>query len=477
MLELLCILSATAIGAMLAYRFAGLRGFAPRWASALLIFGTGTAIGIGIASIIFFVCRILAPGFSVLPILVEIALAWWLGLEIYRTRDRAQVAAQTRTFAWSGALALALVLVLGIGTLGMSSFWEANPQGNWDAWAIWNLRARFLASGGNLASRAWSPVLTGTHPEYPLLVSGFIARCWSYSGSMSALAPMATSYAFFLALVAMGTGGLAALEGGSLGLLFGLAVGSCPVVLYEVPTQYSDIPLACYFAGALILMLLERPIAAGLLASLAAWTKDEGQLFVAAFLVLMAITRRRQFPRALAGMIPVGILLLVFKLFVARSNSSLLAQSTMGAGLWPRLTDLSRYLTVVRIATRQLWDMRSGWYHPILPPLILAFALKFKTNWRRDVLPAGTLTVVMLAGYFWVYIITPNNLYWQVQGSIARLTAQLWPLGLIAIFAGLRAPEQTGQEVVIEVPQTKAGRSGKRNQPGGKAASQPRGRK
>ena len=58
----------------------------------------------------------------------------------------------------------------------MSGAWENNPQGNWDAWSIWNLRARFLAAGGIVAHRAWSPLLSSTHPEYPLLTSAFVAR-------------------------------------------------------------------------------------------------------------------------------------------------------------------------------------------------------------------------------------------------------------------------------------------------------------
>ena len=170
-----------------------------------------------------------------------------------------------------------------------------------------------------------------------------------------------------------------------------------------------------------------------------------------------AMARRRQFLWALAGAIPVGALVLVFKLFVVHGTSWLLAPSPAGTGLGPKLTDLSRYLTVGSIALRQFWNMKFGWYHPILPPIILAFTLKFKANWRRDVLSAGTLTVAVMAGYFWVYIITPNDLNWQLQNSIARLTVQLWPAVLITIFAGLRAPEPIEVETA-DVPSANTGR-------------------
>jgi hypothetical protein len=471
-LELLWLSVAAAIGCMLVYRFGGLGNLSPRWAAAVLIWGTGVAAGIGLTSILFFLCELLVPGFPLLPKIAEIVLAVSLGALIYRDRgepDRSKTAAgkaRAMAFRWNRVLAAALLLILVIGGIAISRFWEANPQGNWDAWAIWNLRARFLAAGGQLAERAWSPSLTNTHPEYPLLLSSFVARCWSYSGSTSALAPAATAYAFFLALAAIGAGGIAAMWGESLGLLFGLVLASSPFVLQEIPAQYSDLPLACYFAGALVLLLVSRPMAAGLFASLAAWTKDEGLLFFAVFLAVILFARRPQFWRTIAAAAPVGALAIFFKMFLARGTSSLLGQSIHSAGWLPRLVDSGRYQTVVLATVEELWNMRLGWYHPVLPLIVIALALRFKPNWRRDMLAAGAVTVAMLAGYFAIYILTPNDLNWQLQTSVDRLTVQLWPLALITMFAGLRAAEKTTLEPVEEVAAVQGKASRKRKSGG-----------
>jgi hypothetical protein len=461
-MTLFWIVFAAGIGSMLVYRFGGLRSSSPDWAAWLLIAGIGTAAGIGLTSIIYFVARILVPGFRLLPMLVEIALGLWLAVEIYRHRNEPVKTQATQPFPWNPVLALALLAVLAVGTVGMSSAWEANPQGNWDAWAIWNLRARFLSSGGHLAERAWSPLLTATHPEYPLLLSGFVARCWNYSGTEGNTAPIATAYALFLALVAAGTGGIAALEGGSLGLLFGLAVASSPFLLHEVPSQYADIPLACYFAAAVVLMLLNRPLGAGLMAGLAAWTKDEGLLFLAVFLIAMAILQRRQFVRALAGAIPAGILTLAFKTILAQGTTSLVTKSVQGPGILPKLTDFGRYATVLGALLDEFLNIRAGWYHPILPVIVLAVVLKFKPHWRRDLLPAGTIAGAMLAGYFLVYIVTPENLDWHLATSLNRLSVQVWPLVLIAAFAVLRAPEHAALPVDTPEPPAKDRRTRKR---------------
>ena len=48
---LFAVLLAVVLGCALVARFASLTSLRPRWAAALVIFGTGTAVGIGLTSI------------------------------------------------------------------------------------------------------------------------------------------------------------------------------------------------------------------------------------------------------------------------------------------------------------------------------------------------------------------------------------------------------------------------------------------
>jgi hypothetical protein len=438
MLAALSILPALAIGCMLVYGFAGLRAAGPRWAAALLIFGAGAALGIGIASCLFFLCRVFVPAAPLLPMLLELALLAWLSFEVFRRRQSISRPA-AGSFSWHWGLAVALLIVLTIATVSMSGAWTANPQGNWDAWAIWNLRARFLASPGTLAHRAWSPDLTSSHPGYPLLLSGFVARCWSYGHSIDEAVPIATAYLFFLALLAIGIGGVTVLRGASLGLLFGLLLAGTPALLHEVPAQYADVPLACYFLGALVLAMSGRPLWAGLFAGMAAWTKDEGLLFLVVFLALMAAFRRKEIGRVLAGAAPVGLIVALFKLVLARGTHSLVAESS--AGVLPRLMDPTRYLTVISGFVRGMAGWGSAGYHPILPLVVLAPALGLTKEWRREIRLPGLITLAMLSGYFAVYVITRNDLNWQLDTSLGRLFVQIWPLTALAVFSVVRSPE------------------------------------
>ena len=115
--------------------------------------------------------------------------------------------------------------------------------------------------------------------------------------------------------------------------------------------------------------------------------------------------------------------------------------SSSAPGLLHRLADAGRYWQVTGAFAGAFLGMMVDWYHPVLPVLILAVALRFDRRYQRDALFTGGICVLMLLGYFGIYIITSNDLTWQLQTSLNRLFVQIWPSLLLAAFAGLRAPE------------------------------------
>lgn len=440
MTGLIWVLEAVLLGCLLVYRWAGLGRLQPAWAAWLLVFGAGAAGGVGLTSCVFFIFEVLLGSHAV-ALVLEIALLVWSGYEAFRHRWQIdKPAAAVRAPVALPWIAGALLVTLVIATAAMAIAWDQNPQGNWDAWAIWNLRAKFLASPGGLAQRAWSPLLGRiTHAEYPLLVSGFVGRAWAGSNSLSRAIPEATSYVFFLGLLAMVTGGITALRGPTLGLLAGLALATAPALLREVPAQYADVPLAAYITGALVFALLDRPVSAGAFAALAAWTKDEGLLFLILFLAGTSIFRWRDLRAAILGAAPVGVLAAVFKVLLSRGNGSLLTTSLPGAE--HRIVDASRYGTTLAAFGREFMALASGWYHPILPLAMLAIVLHFERERRRDVAFCGTVLGALLLGYFGIYILTVNDINWQIQTSLSRLLVQVWPAVVLVGFISLRAPE------------------------------------
>jgi hypothetical protein len=445
------------LGCLLSWRWIDLRGLEPAWARWLLLAGAGAAGGMGAASCLFFLVEALRGSLAAAMVL-ELALVAWSAYEVFRRRTQWAVSGGSGKTRMPMLLTIAALLGVGVATATIAAAWENNPQGNWDAWAIWNLRARFLASGPGFAARAWSPQLGPiTHPDYPLLVSGLVGRSWAFGGSISTAAPEAASYAFFLALLAMVAGGVAALRGPALGLLAALALVASPAVVHEVPAQYADVPLACYLAGAMVFVLVEQPAIAGILAGFALWTKDEGALFLIVFMAALMMFRRRSFWKAAAGALPAVALLLLFKEGLARGNApSLLAASLPGA--WQRLAAWSRYGTIAAAFGHEFANLGVGWYHPILPLGTAAVALRFDAARRRDAVMVGVVALALLAGYFGIYAITANDLTWQLQTSLARILVQVWPLVLLAGFVTLREPQLAGWAAPAPKKQRKAAR-------------------
>lgn len=451
MTALIWVFEAVLLGCLLVYRWTDLRFLQPVWAAWLLIFGAGAAGGIGLTSCLFFVCGALL-GIPMATLVLELAAILWLGYEAFRRhKPQAQTTAGTRPPVALPWIAGALLLALGLATAAMAIAWDLTPHGNWDAWAIWNLRAKFLASPAGLAQRAWSPVLAATsHPAYPLLVSSFVGRCWAFSHSLTQAAPVATSYLFFIALTALVAGGLTVFRGPTLGLLGALILASTPSLLHEVATQYADVPLACYFAGALVFALLERQVLAGIFAGFAAWTKDEGLLVLIVVLVAISVLRRRAILPAVAGALPVTILVASFKMLAGGSAPQL---STNPAAASHQLLDVARIGTVAGAFGREFVAMGAGWYHPVMPLVILALILGFHREYRREAAFCGAIAAALLLSLFGVYMVTANDLTWILQTSLSRILLQVWPALLLAGLIGLRVPETAA--IVTRAPQHK----------------------
>jgi hypothetical protein len=63
-----------------------------------------------------------------------------------------------------------------------------------------------------------------------------------------------------------------------------------------------------------------------------------------------------------------------------------------------------------------------------------------------------TLLGGMLAGYFLVYLTTPNDLPTHLGTSLDRLLVQLWPLALLAFFLAVAMPgEKTSAAAAVRV--------------------------
>lgn len=438
----------------------------------LLLISLGAGVGLGIASCLYFLTLVFAgPNVAVLASIEGAALIAAAALAV-RAKPRAEALtfASGPTVTWYlTALFLAAVAVAATLFLTHSA---AKPNGEWDAWSIWNLHARMLYRSGDLWKHAFSTQIAWSHPDYPLLVPGAIAMSWTLTHSDSTLAPSAVALLFTFGAAGTLIAALGMLRGKAQAWLGGaLLLGT--VAFVEIGAmQYSDVPLSFFILATLVLLCLQDrypqdarfTILAGLTAGLAAWTKNEGLLFVLAIVAARAIAilrfgskpaLPRQFGALAAGLaFPLAVVAL-FKLRYAPPDD-LIAKGPRE--MLAHLTDFSRWMTVAIGFGKAALGLGT-FLLPIGLLLILYwYLLRFHIadSDRLPLATAGIAIAVMLLGDFAVYVLFPNDVNWQVSTSVDRILLQLWPAGVLAFFFAANAPQLAAQPKTAQKPKAAA---------------------
>ena len=426
----------------------------------------GTGLGLGVASCAYFAALLLggSPGDSY-PRIEGTGFALvsaGLGI-VLRRRCRGDIGPPVRAADGFRLIWIAVLIALGCFLLGYPTYYHMIPHGINDSIMFWNLRARFLFRGADHWRDGFGEMYIA--PDYPLLLPATVARCWTYEGQESTLAPALVALTFGLACVAVLVSALVLLRGSTQGGLAGLVLLGSSYYFETTAMQVCDVPIAFfYLAGAVALCLADRcgghralAALAGCAAGFAAWTKNDGQLF---FVVLLAVRagqaivgRRvrpfvREFGWLLVGAAPGLLALALFKYGVAPTSDFVTGQGE-GATL-SRVQDPDRYLLILQTFVRDLLDIGPG-----LIPLLALYACLVRNapeERRQNVKQFAVLAVLMLVGYAAVYLITPHNLHWRLETSFDRLRMQLWPLALFAFFLWVATPAEAAARVDAPPP-------------------------
>jgi hypothetical protein len=304
------------------------------------------------------------------------------------------------------------------------------PDGGWDAWMIWNLRARFLARAADLRS-AFSPDMAFlAHQDYPWLVPGVVAQAFAAFGE-SRVVPAMVAAVFGALAVAVVAFALARNCGARWGLFGGLAVTTLPCFAVFASNQQSDVPLAVYLVIAAALVASARSrrelALAGFAAGLGMWTKNEGSLYAACLLAAL-LWRTRDLGGAaafVAGAAPCAALLAWFKLGLAPPND-LAAFSTAGTLLHNAL-DLRRWGELALIALRRIVYFQDFALWVLAETLLLLLFVR-----RQPPSVVGTALFLACAAFAPIYALQPHRLDWIFRTSADRILIQLWPAAVVA---------------------------------------------
>ncbi len=472
-------------------------------------------LGAGIVAALDFLCLVIMGRASHAIVFVDLAAL--VGAFVVHRLGRKPSAAQSpRISGWTSRGLFLLFVAIALGVVGTMLL--RAPEGAWDAIAIWNMHAKFLSA---TTPGAWKgmfdPLMAHSHPDYPPLIPAFVARGWIYAGQSIPLVPMTLAFTFTLALLALISAAVASARSTMLGALACAVLAASPIFLGTALSQYADMPLAFYFL--LAVALLHRAdqesaphaglqVLAGLSASMAALTKNEGSLFIVALcagrllrMVLVGHARRelKSLAWLLAGMAPILCCLLLYKSFTPANY----LVSGQGKDFWSKLLSRPRAQLIVDQLAIELERPHSfsvgyvqkirtrHWHLLAASSFVLLFgidrrrlvrrfsrwALLFVAlglvadilgtrlatgafDWHWSVAIAATLATVTLgfdlgrlkhpsflaatttlvlmnAGYFVVYMVTPLDLRWQLMFSIERLVFHSMPLAIFVAFLAM----------------------------------------
>jgi hypothetical protein len=470
------------------------------WAVRILQAGLAVAVGFGASSLLFFLLTI--AGLAKVPELAvcEVALiaggvAWLVRTGMWRRGSgpasgpfsgpfmdaRRETARRWSAIEWLLLAGFGACVLLAAGVVARTV--EALPHGHWDGWAIWNLRARYLAGDGTWRYSV-SPLLAETHPDYPVGTSSLIARTWVYGArDFIPSVPAVIGILYGLATLLVLTGAFALNNGLLVSLLGGCVLLSASSWVAEIGAQYADVPLALYFAAAMVLLagaLGRAPeqdngqrqpgrsaLLAGVLAGFAATVKNEGIAFSLVLLLALAVTRagRRNLLSYSLGLAPLLALIAVFKFTIAP-----VADPTFHQGLGTmvgKLADPARLGAVLSGLASRVWTMGEWYAHPLLLAAAILFALRVRERARDQYLSLWLASGLMLATYAGVILLTPADLKWQIDTSMDRLLVQLLPamlasLLLVARPLGATGGGPSGSERERQPPPSVVSRSAKR---------------
>ena len=348
--------------------------------------------------------------------------------------------------------ATVLLFALGMAITDFLMWAYQDPHGLDDAWAIWNVASRFVYRGGE----NWTQTFLRTqdmwsHPDYPLLVPISVAETWTLLQSETTRAPIALGLFWTFGCVGLVFAALWVFKGFQQAALGGVILLASSTFIILGAGQIADTPLAFYITatGVLILLYINQPHKglarlAGFLAGLAAWTKNEGLLFVLVALAVILWVAwkydRKVIVPFLQGLALPVLIVVFFKVTYPPPNDLFSGQDALLA----KLLDPARYTQIIQ-ATISVSQRLNGWkYSSIVILLLYGILSGLPRKIRPGVEIFALLFLLQYAGYFVIFLATPHDLAWHLDTALWRMLMQIYPLLILFVLTLCAAPKEFG---------------------------------
>jgi hypothetical protein len=188
---------------------------------------------------------------------------------------------------------------------------------------------------------------------------------------------------------------------------------------------------------------------AGMMAGFAAWTKNEGLLFLLSIVVarLAVIVCLRGWKTCLKQIVPFAIGLTPILIIIGFFKTSLAGPSDVfspsGSAIH-KLVDFHQYSQIFKAFEKEIFVF-GDWVivpAPLLAFYLLLLGIRIKDKDKPGILTALLAVCMTLMGYFLVYVAGPHDVQWWLSTSLNRLLVQLWPSLIFIFFLIVRSPEE-----------------------------------
>lgn len=324
-----------------------------------------------------------------------------------------------------------------------------HPYGEWDAWALYNMKMKFLL----LSAERWKDIFEKLHwytqPDYPLLLPFINVYNFALGQAAQPVVPLVTGVVFAMLIIWLMFGGLKQIMPPPAAFFASLLLLANPFYIFQSTAQYADTILAFYLLASVLCMNLallysDKRMAGlcGLMLGLMTFTKNEG--IVMAILLIAVFTLYLSFksvpqggrkkslllvPCLLAGFALTGSATCILKLFLAPHNKDIFGGLSAGP---MKFMNRDGLMIIVNAFAHETSHKRWAFiWHFIGLLLVLAnkrlFFKECKTFLFFMLLYSAVLTVI--------YLTTVNfELSWRLDSTLHRICYYLLPSLLFSAY-------------------------------------------
>lgn len=390
----------------------------------------GMYLGLVITSILFWLYTVICNGQNGLYPAFELLLGmiiWCISCRHARKGKKDVCKENNKNSLIDDYIAVVIIILIAVLVLGRLKLY---PWGNWDAVAMWNIKASFLANGNEgMWLRMFDNVFDSAHRDYPLALSCIVARGFVFSNSGFWLIPGVYSLFFtiscFILLYIYLKKAINSFYG-----LCGIALMSLTGNLALQGSKESADILLVIFALIAFYQLLkwgkrdgkDAPVLALIYLSSCLWIKNEGIPFFICGIVFILLNIQRITYKNIWGLVLpiIPALLASFSVkYISFASNDLMKSA---------LTNIDNFLDI------ELYINILGYcFHNILPiafwliicPIVVYVVGRRKTP--RIVLQLFGIPMFCYLIYGSAYIISPYDVLWHLEMSLPRVIIHYMP--------------------------------------------------